>query len=146
MRTAWTRNASVVALAVAVAACGEKKPAEPQGPPPAPESGRSAVAAPDRERLVAAYDKGLDYLLTQQKDGKWSVQDQADPGFTSLALTAFYERPGGLRESDRKVVDAGLDFVLKSLIWSIKKGKKSSLLTLSFFMYSNMSRTAPRRP
>ena len=73
----------------------------------------AAPAAPDRARIVAAYDKGLDYLLSQQKDGIWSVKDNPDPAFTSLAATALMERPGGVRPADKPVVDKAVAFVAK---------------------------------
>lgn len=79
-----------------------------QTPAPAPAGSTTTV---DKARVVAAYDKGLDYLLTQQKDGIWSVQGNADPGFTSLAAASLLERPGGVRPADKPVVDKAVAFV-----------------------------------
>lgn len=130
MRSAPTRtvrSAAAVLAVLAVAACGESKPAAPgtSGAADAPPAGKPpvegpaapapAAPAPDRAALLAAYDRGLDYLLSQQKDGKWEMMGQSDVGFTALAVTSFFERPGGMRESDRKVADAAVDFVVASL-------------------------------
>jgi squalene-hopene/tetraprenyl-beta-curcumene cyclase len=113
------RLCTVVAAAAALCACDGGKPAAP-----APASkDASAAAAPaaanaggavDKARVVAAYDKGLDYLLAQQKDGIWSVQGQPDPAFTSLAASALLERPGGARPADKAVVDKAVAFIAQS--------------------------------
>jgi len=131
MRACLIRAAAAAALVLVVSACGETKPspagsAPPAGSGAAPSATGTAApdakpaeraAAPDRDRaaILAAYDRGLDYLLTQQKDGKWSFQDEPAVHFTALAVTSFFERPGGLREADRKVVDAAVDYLVASL-------------------------------
>jgi squalene-hopene/tetraprenyl-beta-curcumene cyclase len=110
---------ALVAAAVALCACDGGKEKDGKGAAPAAKDGtRPPAAAPaganDRAKLVAAYDKGLDFLLSQQKDGIWSVKDNPDPAFTSLAATALLERPGGLRPADKPVVDKAVAFIATS--------------------------------
>jgi squalene-hopene/tetraprenyl-beta-curcumene cyclase len=103
------------AVAAALAGCGEKAAPPVKAPAAAPDKAAPAAApAPDKAKLVAAYDKGLDYLLTQQKEGKWSVKGEPDPSFTAMALSALLERPGGVRASDKPVVHQAVAFVASS--------------------------------
>lgn len=114
----WNSRVAAAALALVACACGGDSPegaatSKKEGggaASPAP----AAASAVDRAEVVAAYDKGLDYLLTQQKDGVWSVQGQPDPGFTAMCATSLLERPGGLREKDRAAVDKAVAFVASS--------------------------------
>jgi squalene-hopene/tetraprenyl-beta-curcumene cyclase len=107
-----------VAVCAALVACdGAKKDdartaASPDGKHDA--AAPAAAGAPDRAKIVAAYDKGLDFLASQQKDGIWSVQDHPDPGFTAIAAATMVERPGGVRPQDKPIVDKAVEFVAKN--------------------------------
>jgi squalene-hopene/tetraprenyl-beta-curcumene cyclase len=105
-----TRPLTVAALTCAfllAAACGD---APKSGPAAAP-----AAAAPQKapETVQATYDRGLDYLLTQQKGGIWFVQEGVPSAeFTAMSAAAFFERPGGLREKDKAVANQAIDWLL----------------------------------
>jgi squalene-hopene/tetraprenyl-beta-curcumene cyclase len=60
------------------------------------------------QAIVAAYDRGLDFLKAAAPGGNF----HQDPGLTGLAAATFHERPGGLREEDREFVKGLTDFVL----------------------------------
>jgi squalene-hopene/tetraprenyl-beta-curcumene cyclase len=66
-------------------------------------------------QILASYDKGLDFLLTKQKDGIWSVQGKPHAGFTGLAITPFLERFDGVRESDKAVIAKSLPWIASQL-------------------------------
>ncbi len=114
------RSLALAAAALAIAACdaGVKTTQVIPAPAPAPAAqgapGAPGAPAADKARIVVAYDKGLDYLLSQQKDGIWSVQGNPDAAFTSMAVAAMSERPGGVRPADKPVVDKALAFVAAS--------------------------------
>lgn len=122
------RRASVLLLSAAalLAACGDGKGGAQPAPEKAPAGAPAAkpeVAAPaapattlDRAKAIAAYDRGLDYLLAQQKDGIWTSmmsKGNPDPAFTSLAVSTLYGRPGGVRPADKEIADKGAAFVAK---------------------------------
>jgi len=104
---------AVVLSGALVSACGDGGDAAP----PANEGGAAPAADSVKasERLVAAYDHALDFLLAGQKDGVWSVEDAPNVGYTALCVTNLLERPGGPRAADRPTIDAGLDFVAKAI-------------------------------
>jgi len=97
--------------------CGD--PAETATPAPGggehATAGESPADGSSQADLALAFDRGLDSLKKAQVEGKWSVQDQANVGFTALCLTNFLERPGGVRDEDRALIKSGLAFVAKSL-------------------------------
>jgi len=120
-------SAALACLAVALlAGCGESSETDSAGPG-APDAGQSAQSGPGAatgstadagkraEEISRSYDLGLDSLKKAQQDGKWLVQDQPNVGFTALCVANFLERPGGVREGDRAMIDAGLAFVAESL-------------------------------
>jgi len=88
---------------------------------PAPKPAAPAIPAmpsAEREKLVASYDKGLDFLAGKQKDGVWSVQGQPEmfkAGFTALAVAPFLDRPGGVREGDKALIARALPFLAAQL-------------------------------
>ena len=104
----------VCAAALMLAGCGDEKIPPVEKGAPAPAAGANAKAGDARARILASYDRGLDYLMTQQKDGIWSVQGNPDPAFTSMAASVIFERPGGVRPQDRAAVDKAVEFVAKS--------------------------------
>src|SRR5690349_1828302 len=65
-----------------------------------------------KEARAAAYDRGLEWLRGKAVEGKWGPPGKAEAGITALALTAFLERPGGVAEKDRALVDASLAWLL----------------------------------
>jgi squalene-hopene/tetraprenyl-beta-curcumene cyclase len=65
----------------------------------------AAVPGDPRETRLAAYEKGLDFLRSKAVEGKWGPPGKADPGITALVASAFLERPGGVAEKDRALVD-----------------------------------------
>jgi squalene-hopene/tetraprenyl-beta-curcumene cyclase len=110
------------AVLAALCACGEEKAK------PAPAASNAVAAAPakapaaapaassvDREKVMAAYDKGLDYLLSKQHEGKWSVQGHPHAGFSALAIAPVIERPGGMREKDKAIVAQVLPWLASQL-------------------------------
>lgn len=106
--------ALTAAAALAIAACDAGVKTTEKVTLPAPAPAAPAASSADKAKIVAAYDKGLDYLASQQKDGIWSVQGHADPAFTSMAVAAMVERPGGVRPADKAIVDKAVAFVAKS--------------------------------
>jgi squalene-hopene/tetraprenyl-beta-curcumene cyclase len=107
------------AAAAALCACdagGEAKP-DPAKAPPAAAPAAPAAAAPSvkREDLVAAYDKGLDFIASKAQDGKWNVQGVPHAGFTALAIATFLDRPGGVREGDKALVEKALPWIESQL-------------------------------
>ena len=62
-------------------------------PEPTPGTGKAGTA----------YDRGLDFLMSQTKDGNFG-----NPGFSALGVSGFLVRPGGVRPGDREFVDACL--------------------------------------
>lgn len=113
--------ASLALLAVlGLAACGDGAPPDTAGesgaaPAAGPETAGGESAAPANEQIVAAYDRALDFLLTGQQDGKWSVQGQPNVGYTAMCVTNLLERPGGARAADQAVIDQALAFVASSI-------------------------------
>ncbi len=107
---------------LALAACSETTtPAEGPEPAPVPASAQSGPGADDattmdRAVLVAAYDRGLDFLAKVQKDGTWGGPDGPHVGLTAIAVTTMLERPGGVRKSDRPIVDAAVKFLAQTLV------------------------------
>ncbi len=91
------------AALAALAGCGDDAPSERPADAPGAAGGGDARAA---------YDRGLDYLLTQQEDGVWMKQT----AFTALAVTTLLERPGGVRAADRAVVDKALDHLAAAVL------------------------------
>lgn len=73
-----------------------------------PQEGEARPAAAPAD----AYERGLAWLRGRAVDGKWGPPGKADPGVTSLVVTAFLERPGGMGEEDAERVDAALDWLL----------------------------------
>jgi squalene-hopene/tetraprenyl-beta-curcumene cyclase len=59
------------------------------------------------EGLLAAYDRGLDFLRAAAPEGNFM-----DPGLTGIAAAPFVNRPGGIREEDAEFVDGLLDYIL----------------------------------
>jgi squalene-hopene/tetraprenyl-beta-curcumene cyclase len=110
------RVVAVVAAVAAIAGCGEEKKAAGGAPPSAAKTA-SPMGAPEMRhaQILASYDKGLDFLLTKQKDGIWSVQGRPHAGFTGLAITPFLDRPGGVRESDKPVAEKALKWIASQL-------------------------------
>jgi squalene-hopene/tetraprenyl-beta-curcumene cyclase len=110
------RAVAVVAAVAAIAGCGEEKK-DAGGAPNAPHKAASPMGAPEMRhaQILASYDKGLDFLLTKQKDGIWSVQGKPHAGFTGLAITPFLERPDGVRESDKAVIAKSLPWIASQL-------------------------------
>lgn len=112
------RNRILPTLVVALlaAGCGDGGSSAPAGAPakaPAAQPGAAPAAAKDADVVTATYDRGLDWLVSQQKDGKWFAQpDAPSAAFSALATAALFERPGGLREKDRPVAKAAVDWLL----------------------------------
>jgi squalene-hopene/tetraprenyl-beta-curcumene cyclase len=90
------------ATLLAVAATGSS--AE-EAPKPAPDA---------KSARLAAFDRGLAFLASAAREGKWGPPGSADPGVTALVATAFLERPGGVPEKDRPLVDGAVAW-LRSL-------------------------------
>ena len=65
-----------------------------------------------RAARLAAYDRGLEFLRGKAVEGKWGPPGKADPGVTALVLTAYLERPGGVAEKDRALVDGAAAWLL----------------------------------
>lgn len=111
---------ALAAAAVALCACDGGRAKDPQ---PADAGGKAApahAAAPtdaavDKAKLVAAYDKGLDFLASKQKDGIWSVQGKPHAGFTAMSITPFLDRPGGVREQDKAMIAKTLPWIASQL-------------------------------
>ncbi len=105
-------------FAATLAACGDE-PAAPDDagtPPPGPDTAATdATSDAARQELQAAYDRGLDYLAAQQEDGLWSAGGHPHIGVTGMAVAVLLERPGGVRESDRPIVDKALGHLVASL-------------------------------
>ena len=102
----------LLAGAVGLAACGDDPDASRATS--AAQSGPGGVdqsTAPDRDVTLAAYDRGLDFLLAGQSGGKWSVQGQPNVGYTAMCLANVLDRPGGMREQDKAIVAGGLAFI-----------------------------------
>jgi squalene-hopene/tetraprenyl-beta-curcumene cyclase len=110
------RAVAALAAVAVIAGCGQESKDAGGGPAPAHKAA-SPMGAPEmrRAQIVASYDKGLDFLLTKQKDGIWSVQGKPHAGFTGLAITPFLERPDGVRESDKPVVAKSLQWIASQL-------------------------------
>ncbi len=105
----------VVAACAALVACDGAKKDDGKAAAPAAEKHDSA-GAPDRAKVVAAYDKGLDFLAGAQKDGVWGEPGKPfTAGFTGLAVTPFLKRPDGVRESDKAMIAKSLAFCASSL-------------------------------
>jgi len=111
------RRAMAVVAVISLAACGQEKSDDGGAAPEKPSKPASPMGAPEmrKSQVLASYDKGLDFLLTKQKDGIWSVQGHPHAGFTGLAITPFLERPGGIRDSDRAVVEKALPWIASQL-------------------------------
>ncbi len=60
------------------------------------------------QEAQAAYDRGLGFLRGKAVEGRWGPPGKADPGVTALVATAFLERPGGVGEKDRGLVDGAV--------------------------------------
>lgn len=112
------------ALAFTLGACGPEPEAGQagKGDGPAPAKPGAAVPAPapssaaklDRAALAASYDRALDYLAKARVGDGWASAmkpDAADPSITAMVLTGFLERPGGVRDADRALVDSALAYV-----------------------------------
>jgi squalene-hopene/tetraprenyl-beta-curcumene cyclase len=110
------RIVTIAAACAALAACGAETKDDGGGPAPAAPKAASPLGAPEarKARILATYDKGLDFLVSQQKDGKWSVQGKADPSFTAMAATAMLERPGGVRPTDKPIADKAIAYIAAS--------------------------------
>lgn len=74
-----------------------------------------AAATEDVAELQQAYDAGLDYLASLADGNHWKMQDHPSSAYTALAVTPFLERPGGMRESDRELVEGAVKFVADSI-------------------------------
>ncbi len=115
--------ALVLALGLGpIAGCGGDA-ATPADPPvePAGQDGASAqpgeatVAATSPETIVAAYDRALDFLLEQQKDGVIFMGEHPNIAATAMAVSAMLERPGGVRAADKPIVDKSIQAIVGSL-------------------------------
>ena len=92
-------------------------PAAPLAGPLAAQEHAAAPAPAATAGWSAAQQKGLAFLLQQQKDGVFSVKmgQRAfpDPGFTALALAAVQSKPKALRTAEEQaVVDHGAKWLL----------------------------------
>ena len=105
--------ASLAAALPLAGACGDK----PARDADAGRGGGVATVdgAADRASITASYDRGLDFLSGTLKDGVLLHEGKPQIGMSAIALTAFLERPGGLRDKDRAAVDKGLATVAKTL-------------------------------
>jgi squalene-hopene/tetraprenyl-beta-curcumene cyclase len=113
----WVAAATLAGALGLATACGDAATTG-EGADPGAQSGPGAAAtadAPEKDALLAAYDRGLDFLAQGQTDGKWQVQEQANVGYTAMCLTNFLERPGGPREADRAMIEKGLAFIAKAI-------------------------------
>ena len=120
MQSRFTSRLLIAGLAFsfALGACSDPAPTkdgapDPKGQDPATEQpGTPDTAAVN---VMEAYDRGLDFLASQQEGGIWKTQGYPDPGSSALALSVFLERPGGAREQDKEIISKGLAFISSSL-------------------------------
>ncbi|MCE9636924.1 MAG: terpene cyclase/mutase family protein [Planctomycetes bacterium] len=108
-------------LAASLGACGDPvkpapvQPATPHDSPvPAPVPAKTpAEPAKAPETVLATYDRGLDYLLSIQKDGVWFAKEGVpSTAYSAIAAAALFERPGGLREKDKAIANKAIDALL----------------------------------
>jgi len=104
--------AAVLAFALVAPGCGgdegggavKDTGAAPADPAPA--------AANEDVTVLETYDRGLDYLLSLQKDGVWDAKPGTPSAeFTSMAVAAVLGRPTGVREQDQAVARKAVDFL-----------------------------------
>jgi squalene-hopene/tetraprenyl-beta-curcumene cyclase len=111
--------ALTLALGSSLAACGDDAAGPETSKPGLPVEDASEApvdtAGVDREAIVAAYDRGLDFLLAQQQGGMWMAGEHPNVGVTAMAVAAMYERPGGLRDQDKDVAEQALGNIVKAL-------------------------------
>ena len=74
------------------------------------------LLAPPQEdlktRLVGAYTRAADWLVSQQgDDGSWKEQGQSSVAFTGLIVAALAEAPKDLQKKYRPAVDKGLAYI-----------------------------------
>ena len=83
---------------------------------PAFAGAQDHAAAPDKAAAVAftpTQQRGLDFLLAQQHDGKFLVQDKPHVGVSALALAAALSKPASARtDAERAYVQQATDYVL----------------------------------
>lgn len=67
-----------------------------------------------RSAGLGAAERGVTFLLSQQKEGRWMIEGQADLGLTGMALTAVLMSPQRPEGSDA-VIEQALDFIRSSV-------------------------------
>lgn len=119
------------ALCAGLGACGEDAAPQPDAP-----DGDVATATQDADALMAAYDRGLDFLVSRSENGVWKAQGHPHAGFTAMAVTNLIERPGGAREQDRETIDAALSFLAGSLDdkGSVREAYRPNYMTAALIM------------
>src|SRR5206468_7082273 len=60
-------------------------------------------------------DRGLDFLAGKAKDGVFNVRTIPQVGVTGLCVLPMIERPGGMREKDKPIVDGALAYLATSI-------------------------------
>ncbi len=106
-RMCWLVVAAMVG-SLMLASCGEKEPPQP------PDRSKDAAAGPTgaEARLLAAYEKGADYLRkTQREDGSWGFEKYA-AGITGLNVNALALAPAAIREKNKDLIEKGVRYLL----------------------------------
>ncbi len=101
----------VVAMigSVVLVSCGEKPEKSPPPEPSENRVGAPEAAANTEERLLAAYEKGVDYLRkTQRADGSWGHEKFA-VGITGLNVNALALAPTAIREKNKDLIERFCD-------------------------------------
>ncbi|MCA8950071.1 MAG: terpene cyclase/mutase family protein [Planctomycetes bacterium] len=81
--------------------------------PAAPIPAAPAPAAAGSASFGASQQRGVDYLLAHQQDGKFLQKDEPHVGVTALALAAVLTKPADLRNAEENAfVAAATDFLL----------------------------------
>ncbi len=74
----------------------------------------TAATKPKGPDFTAAQQKGIDFLLSQAKDGKFLQRDEPHVGVTGLALGAVLTKPASLRnDKESKFVEQASDWLLE---------------------------------
>src|SRR6185503_17518302 len=100
----------------------------------------------ERRQARGAYDRGLDFLADKARDGAFALKKSEYPsaGASALCLLPFLERPGGVREKDKALVDRSLAFLAGSL--GVDGGVKSGLTSTYETSVVIMALVASKRP
>ena len=121
------------------------KPADPKAPTPKP---LPAFEPADRDKAVAAMQKGALWLAAQGDKGRFGAQGKPDAGITAMAIGGLLATPEPRAPQVQEAIDGGLAWLvsLQKEDGSIHQGKVANYTTSASIMALARANRAEYRP